>query len=204
MPEPSLREAEILQAREHLARAFARLPEKIKSYEAVAGEARARAAELQELLDRERVISSQRNSLSDSAKEEMRALHARVEEADKSVEEAVERVRLKDETIHELEALLADFRAEAARKDAEITRTIGDATKSKTMTDELLAKLEALEEANRNLQGQCLRYENEISEITAKENSYAKKFSPKDRENFIAAIDGAIAKIDKLASANGR
>jgi chromosome segregation ATPase len=183
---------------------IALVPEKMKSYEAAASEARARAAELQELLDRERVISSQRNSLSDSAKEEMRALQSKADESVKEAEEAVERVRLKDATIHELEAMLADFRTQVSRKDADIARISGEAGSSKTMTEEVLAKLEALEEANRHLQDQCLRYENEISEMTAKENSYAKKLSVKDKENLVAAIDGVLNKLDKLTTANGR
>ncbi len=87
MPELTRSEAEILGARESLARAFARLeklvaliPEKLKAYESAASEARARSAELQELLDRERVINAQRDSLSESTKEEIKGLLLKVEQ----------------------------------------------------------------------------------------------------------------------------
>jgi hypothetical protein len=71
------------------------------------------------------------------------------------------------------------------------------------MSQELLTKLDSLHEANTHLQGQCLRYEAEITEITSKENSYAKKLSPKDKEAIVAKIDMIVSKIDTLSGTNG-
>ena len=210
MPELTRSEAEILGARESLARAFARLeklvaliPEKLKAYESAASEARARSTELQELLDRERVINAQRDSLSESTKEEIKGLLTKVEQLEVASGEGDERVHAKEQTIIELEAMLADFRTETTLENAEIDRLNAEITSSKAMSEELLTKLDSLHEANTNLQGQCLRYESEISEITSKENSYAKKLSVKDKEAIVAKIDMIVGKIDSLSGANG-
>lgn len=210
MPELTRSEAEILGARESLARAFARLeklvaliPEKIKGFESAASEARARSAELQELLDRERVINAQRDSLSESTKEEIKGLLTKVEQLEAAAGEGDERVHAKEQTIIELEAMLADFRTETALKKAEIERLNAEIISAKAMSEELLTKLDSLHEANTNLQGQCLRYESEISEITSKENSYAKKLSSKDKEAIVAKIDMIVGKIDSLSGMNG-
>jgi chromosome segregation ATPase len=206
MPELTRSEAEILGARESLARAFARLekfvaliPEKIKGLESAASEARARSAELQELLDRERVINAQRDSLSESTKEEIKGLLTKVEQLEAATGEGDERVHAKEQTIIELEAMLADFRTETALKNAEIERLNSEITSSKAMSEELLTKLDSLHEANTNLQGQCLRYETEINQILATESAYAKKLSENDKASLLSTIDTIIAKIDTLA-----
>lgn len=210
MPELTRSEAEILGARESLARAFARLeklvaliPEKIKGFESAASEARARSAELQELLDRERVINAQRDSLSASTKDEIKGLLTKVEQLEAASGEGDDRIHAKEQTIIELEAMLADFRTETALKNAEIERLNGEITSSKTMSEELLTKLDSLHEANTNLQGQCLRYETEINQILATENSYAKKLSEKEKEAIVAKIDTIVGKIDSLSGMNG-
>ncbi len=210
MPELTRSEAEILGARESLARAFARLeklvaliPEKIKGFESVASEAKARSAELQELLDRERVINAQRDSLSESTKDEIKGLLTKVEQLEAASGDGDDRVHAKEQTIIELEAMLADFRTETALKNAEIERLNAEITSSKTMSEELLTKLDSLHEANTNLQGQCLRYETEINQILATENSYAKKLSEKEKEAIVAKIDTIVGKIDSLSGMNG-
>lgn len=210
MPELTRSEAEILGARESLARAFARLeklvaliPEKIKGFESAASEARARSAELQELLDRERVINAQRDSLSASTKDEIKGLLTKVEQLEAASGEGDDRIHAKEQTIIELEAMLADFRTETALKNAEIERLNAEITSSKTMSEELLTKLDSLHEANTNLQGQCLRYETEINQILATENSYAKKLSEKEKEAIVAKIDTIVGKIDSLSGMNG-
>jgi chromosome segregation ATPase len=206
MPEFTRSEAEILGARESLARAFARLeklvaliPEKLKGYEAAALEARARSVELQELLERERVINAQRDSLSESTKDEIKGLLTKVEQLEAASGQGDDRIHAKEQTIIELEAMLADFRTETALKNAEIERISAEMNSSKTMSEELLAKLDSLHEANTNLQGQCLRYESEIAEILAKESSYAMKLSENDKASLVSTIDSIIAKIDTLS-----
>src|SRR5689334_9794101 len=97
------REAELLRARERLARAFAQLetivadiPERIRSLESSRDKSQQRVAEIEELLERERAITAQRQSLSEGATEEMHALNAKLEKAEKHINE-------RDKKIAELE-----------------------------------------------------------------------------------------------------
>jgi chromosome segregation ATPase len=213
MAELTRSEAEILGARESLARAFARLeklvaavPDKIKSLESQTTEAVNRTAEVEKLLEQERMITAQRQSLSESTKEEIKGLLTKIEQLEAAQGAGDDRVLAKEQTITELEAMLADFRTEISLKNAEIERMSGELSTSQVMTEELLTKLDSLQEANTNLQGQCLRYESEINEILARENSYAKKLTDADKASMIKTIDSIVAKIDSLTPAltNGR
>lgn len=213
MAELTRSEAEILGARESLARAFARLeklvaavPDKIKSLESQTTEAVNRTAEVEKLLEQERMITAQRQSLSESTKEEIKGLLTKIEQLEAAQGAGDDRVLAKEQTITELEAMLADFRTEISLKNAEIERISVELSTSKVMTEELLTKLDSLQEANTNLQGQCLRYESEINEILARENSYAKKLTDADKASMIKTIDSIVAKIDSLTPAltNGR
>lgn len=111
MPETRSLESESIQAREQLARSFerlqkiiARVPERLKQYESAAKEADARTVELQELLDRERLITEQRVSLSESSREEVKMLQSRVSSLENDLVAAEAKANEKEATITELES----------------------------------------------------------------------------------------------------
>lgn len=209
MSELTRSEAEILRARESLARAFARLeklveriPDTLQGFESAATEARARSAELQELLDRERVINAQRDSLSESTKVEIKGLLTKVQELEIVNTQQEERVQAKEQTVIELEAMLADFRTETSLQKAEIERLHSELITAKSMSEDLLTKLDALHEANTHLQDQCLRYEAEINQILTTENSFAKKLSAAEKEALVVKIDTIVHQIESLSGTN--
>ena len=80
------REAELLKARERLARAFARLetvvgamPERIRLLESTRDKSANRIKEIEALLEREKAITEQRQSLSDGATEEANLIASKLE-----------------------------------------------------------------------------------------------------------------------------
>src|SRR4051812_8676611 len=88
------REAHLLQARQRLARAYARLEtvanvlaERIRSLESSRDKSELRVKEIEELLERERAITNQRQSLTESATEELQALNAKLEKTEKILAE---------------------------------------------------------------------------------------------------------------------
>ena len=207
MAEFTLREADVLEARadiarslERLQRTIAKVPERIKHLEAQRDEAHARVKEVEDLLARERVITQQRNSLSDSAKEEIRHLNAKVTELEKETAQAVEVAQRKEEVITELEAQLAAFRSEIGQKDADLNRLTDELRSSQVISEELLAKLDSLQEANARLQEQCLRYESEVNEFSERDAGYAVRLTDTQRRTLVETIDTAISKIDTLSA----
>lgn len=207
MAEFTLREADVLEARadiarslERLQRTIAKVPERFKHLEAQRDEAHARVKEVEDLLARERVITQQRNSLSDSAKEEIRHLNAKVTELEKETAQAGEIAQRKEEVITELEAQLAAFRSEIGQKDADLNRLTDELRSSQVISEELLAKLDSLQEANARLQEQCLRYESEVNEFSERDATYAVRLTDLQRRTLVETIDTAISKIDTLSA----
>ena len=211
MPDLTPREAQLLQACERLARSFerlqklvARIPERIKQLEALATGTDSRSNELQELLDRERVITTQRIALDESNREEIKLLQLRVQSLEKDIQHTNTQNIKKDATIVELEAMLADFRAEVSQKDVNYAKLSDEHSATKTITDEILAKLDAMQDAYRILQQQTFRYESEIAQMNEHDSAIAVKMNDSQRTNIIAEIDSIIANLDSLTSVNGR
>jgi len=207
MAEFTLREADVLEARAEIARSFERLqraiakvPERIKQLEAQREEAQARVKEVEDLLARERVITEQRHSLTESSKDEVRQLHAKIKEYEKGAVHFGETLQRKEEIITEQEAQLAAFRSEINHKDADIQRLNDEIRSSQAISEELLVKLDSLQEANARLQEQCLRYESEVNEFSERDASYAVRLSDNQRRTLVNTIDTAIAKIDALSA----
>jgi chromosome segregation ATPase len=207
MAEFTLREADVLEARANIARSFERLqktiakvPERIKQIEAQRDEAYTRVKEVEELLARERVITEQRHSLSESAKEEVRQLHAKIKDHEKNAAHFGETLQRKEEVITELEAQLAAFRSEIGQKDADTQRLNDELRSSQVISEELLAKLDSLQEANARLQEQCLRYESEVNEFSERDASFALRLTDTQRRSLVDTIDMAISKIDALSA----
>jgi chromosome segregation ATPase len=207
MAEFTLREADVLEARADIARSLKRLqqtiskvPERIKQIEAQRDEATARVKEVEDLLARERVITQQRHSLTESSKEEVRHLTTKIHELEKGAAHFGETVQRKEEAITELEAQLAAFRSEIGQKDADINRLGDELRSSQVISEELLAKLDSLQEANARLQEQCLRYESEVTEFSERDASYAVRLTDTQRRTLVDTIDTAISKIDALSA----
>lgn len=207
MAEFTLREADVLEARANIARSFehlrktiAKVPERIKLIEAQREEAYARVKEVEDLLARERVITEQRHSLSESAKDEVKHLTAKIHELEKGAAHFGETVQRKEEAITELEAQLAAFRSEIGQKDADILRLNEELRSSQVISEELLAKLDSLQEANARLQEQCLRYESEVNEFSERDASFAVRLTDTQRRALVDTIDTAISKIDTLSA----
>jgi len=207
MAEFTLREADVLEARADIARSLKRLqqtiakvPERIKQIETQRDEATARVKEVEDLLARERVITEQRHSLTESSKDEVRHLTAKIHEFEKSAAHFGETVQRKEEAITELEAQLAAFRSEIGQKEADISRLSDELRSSQVISEELLAKLDSLQEANARLQEQCLRYESEVSEFSERDASYAVRLTDTQRRTLVDTIDTAISKIDALSA----
>lgn len=207
MAEFSLREADVLEARANIARSLERLhktiakvPDRIKQIEAQRDEAHARVKEVEDLLARERVITEQRHSLSESAKDEARHLTAKIHELEKNATHFGQTFQRKEEIITELEAQLAAFRSEIGQKDADANRLNEELRSSQVISEELLAKLDSLQEANARLQEQCLRYESEVNEIAERDSAYAVRLTDSQRRSLVDTIDTAIAKIDTLTA----
>jgi chromosome segregation ATPase len=198
----ALLESELLSARESLARALERLitlasavPERIRTAAEIESQSKKRVAEVEQLLDKERIISSQRQSLEESAKEEIKSLLAKVEELQRGSSDIDNVIAAKENTIAELELLLADFRTEIARKDADINRLTSEIRSAETAGQELLAKLDAMQEANQRLQEQCLRYESEIAEMESADAG-SLRITQDERNAILAEIDALVARLD--------
>jgi chromosome segregation ATPase len=210
MPDLNTREAQLLQARERMARSFERLqklvaliPERIKKLEEKSSDTDSRKSELQELLDRERVITSQRIALDESNREEIKLLQLRVQSLEKDLQLAQGQLTKKDATIVELESMLADFRAEVSQKDVSFAKLSDEHSTTKNITDEVLAKLDAMQDAYRILQQQCFRYESQIAQMNETDSAIAVKMNDSQRTTIIAEIDAIIASLDTLTPSNG-
>jgi chromosome segregation ATPase len=207
MAEFTLREADVLETRANIARSLERLhktiakvPERLKQIEAQRDEAYARVKEVEELLARERVITEQRHSLSESAKDEVKHLTAKIHELEKGAAHFGETVQRKEETISELEAQLAAFRSEIGQKDVNLLRLSEELRSSQAISEELLAKLDSMQEANAHLQEQCLRYESEVNEFSERDSTFAIRLTDSQKRSLVDTIDTAIAKIDALSA----
>jgi chromosome segregation ATPase len=193
------REAQLLQARERLARAFARLetiigvlPDRIRLLEFSRDKSQLRINEIEELLDRERAITSQRQSLSDGAAEEVHAIKQKLEKAEKHVAE-------RDKKITELEKNLdyrnAEFLAhekahvESLEREQKLNSDIERLEEDNTS---LVRQLELLKEERENLQKQ-------LGQVEEKDSSYALMFTQDERLSLLKTVDTLIERVDALA-----
>src|SRR4051812_23965482 len=103
------REAQLLRARERLARAFARLetiidslPERMRTLESSRDASQQRVQEIEELLERERAITGQRQALSESTADEIQNLEAKLSAAEVCIAE-------RDKKIAEIEGEMKHY-----------------------------------------------------------------------------------------------
>jgi chromosome segregation ATPase len=204
MGEQNNHEAEILQARERLARAMARLgtlvggmANQLERFESARADAVSRLKENEALLERERAITQQRDSLNESAKAEVSAAE---EETKKVSAELAER----DKTIRELNASVELLQYELDARDTKLSEAaerIGNAEDSLSgLKDEhshIVLQLERLKE-ERDKAMKDLRTTMQQGE------NFALKFTQDERLQLLKTIDAIIERVDQLSHQNGR
>ncbi len=193
------REAQLLQAREWLARAFARLetivgvlPDRIKQLESTRDKSAHRIKEIEELLERERAITSQRQSLTDGAAEEVHALNQKLEkleklaaERDKKISEAEKNLTLKENELFAYEKSHAD----SLEREQKYTATIQSLEEESAAIER---QLELMKEERESLQKQ-------LGVVEEKDNSYALMFTQDERLSLLKTVDTLIERVDALA-----
>ena len=193
------REAQLLQARERLARAFARLetiigalPDRIRMLETSRDKSQLRINEIEELLDRERAITSQRQSLSDGVTEEVHALKQKLEKSEKHVAERDKKItELEKNLDHKNAELLAYEKShvEALEREQKFSSDIERLEEDNTA---LVRQLELLKEERENLQKQ-------LGQVEEKDSSYALMFTQDERLSLLKTVDTLIERVDALA-----
>jgi len=194
------REAQLLQARERLARAFARLetimaavPERIRLLESSRDSAQSRIAEIEELLDRERAITAQRQSLSDGATEEAHALSLKLEKIEKHLAEKEKHVAdLEKNLNHRSGELLAYEKShvESLEREQKLISTISGLEEENAAIER---QLELLKEEREHLQGQ-------LSNAQERDNSFALMFTQDERLGLLKTVDSLIERIDGITT----
>jgi chromosome segregation ATPase len=204
MSEQNNHEAEILQARERLARAMTRLTTLVGGVSAQLGriessraDAVSRLKESEALIERERAIAKQRESLSDSVKAEVTAAEEELKKLKATLAE-------RDQTIRELNASLELFRTEIDERDsklAEAAGRIGGAEDSlaglKDEHSHIVLQLERLKE-ERDKAMKDLRTTMQQGE------NFALKFTQDERLQLLKTVDAIIERVDQLSRQNGK
>ncbi len=193
------REAQLLKARERLARAFARLEtliggygERIRLLETSRDSSQQRVLQIEELLERERAITEQRHSLSESSAEEITSLRSQLEKAEKLIIERDKKIAESEKMIDErINQIMAYEKAhtEALEREQKLEETIA------RLEGENLAierQLELLKEERENLHSQ-------VAEVTENHNSYALMFTQDQRLGLLKTIDSLIERVDAIA-----
>ncbi|HET9137269.1 MAG TPA: hypothetical protein VFO76_11570 [Candidatus Kapabacteria bacterium] len=196
-------EAEIIQARERLARAFTRLstlvagiPERIQTLERSRSDANNRVKEAQTLLEKERAINAQRDSLSESAKEQLQIAEERIRDGQSLVSE-------RDASIAELHSTLSSLEKELHKRDMELAS-------SKENVLSLEERMLGLQDENMQIVRQLEELREERDRATAElqnkksdEDAYALKFTRDERQQLLKTVDSLIQRVDELTSPNG-
>ncbi len=193
------REAQLLQARERLARAFARLetiigsvPEHIRLLESSRDKSQSRITEIEELLERERAITAQRQSLSEGATEEVNALNTKLERVEKNISERDKKIAdLEKNLNHRTGELIAYEKAHAdsLEREQKFITTISHLEEENAGIER---KLELLKEERENIHHQ-------LSQVEQKENSYALLFTQDERLSLLKTVDTLIERVDAIA-----
>lgn len=193
------REAQLLRARERLARAFTKLethvsalPDRLRLLESSRDKSQHRIKEIEELLERERAITSQRQSLSEGAAEEVNALNAKLEKAEKHLAERDKKIsEMEKDMAHVSGELLAyeKSHADSGERQQKLVTMIGRLEEENAAIER---QLELLKEERENLQKQ-------LGQVEEKDNSYALAFTQDERLGLLKTVDGLIERVDAIA-----
>ncbi len=197
------REAELLKARERLARAFARLetiigvmPERIRLLESTRDKSANRIKEIEALLEREKAITEQRQSLSDGATEEANLIASKLEKAEKQIAERdIKNAELEKNLEHRSNELLAyeKFHVESLEREEKMLSVIARLEEENSGIER---SLEMMKEERESLQKQ-------LSEVSEKDNSFALTFTQDERLGLLKTVDALIERVDAIAGNNG-
>lgn len=192
------REARLLQARERLARAYSRLethvgviPERLRQLESSRDKSQDRIKEIEELLERERTITSQRQSLSEGTAEEINALNAKLEKAEKQISDRDKRITDMEKDIDHINGSLLEYEkthADSGERQQKLVTMIG---KLEEENSSLERQLELLKDERESLQKQ-------LGEVEEKDNSYAVAFTQDERLSLLKTVDTLIERVDAI------
>ena len=193
------REAQLLQARERLARAFAKLethvsalPDRLRLLESSRDKSQHRIKEIEELLERERAITSQRQSLSEGAAEEVNVLNAKLEKAEKHIADRDKKIsEMEKDMAHVSGELLAyeKSHADSGERQQKLVTMIARLEEENAAIER---QLELLKEERENLQKQ-------LGQVEEKDNSYALAFTQDERLGLLKTVDALIERVDAIA-----
>jgi chromosome segregation ATPase len=204
MSEGTPHEAEILQARERLVRALSRLgalahgvEDQIEMLVRTREDAMLRLRENEILLESERAITSQRDSLSDSAK-------AEVEEAQDALRKSNMAIAERDDLISGLNRSIEALEHEVTTRDVKlreaVTRIVEAEDSLTALKDEherMVLQLELLKEERE-------KAVKELRDTKTEEDVYALKFTRDERLQLLKTVDTLIDRVDELTQPNGR
>ncbi|MEI8134185.1 MAG: hypothetical protein WCH46_03780 [bacterium] len=193
------REAHLLQARERLARAFARfeglitaMPERLRALESTRDKSQNRVKEIEALLERERAIAEQRQSLAEGTSDELQTLISRNEKLEEMVGE-------RDELIESLEARISHQQSELeANQKAHLEslnheeKLLSEISVLRNEHAGIVRQLELLLEEREHLQTQ-------LAETEKRDSSFALTFTQDERLGLLKTIDTLIERVDGLA-----
>ncbi len=203
MSEGIYQEADIIQARERLARALTRLstlvggiPEQFQLLERSRQDAVNRLKESAQLLESERTITSQRDSLSESAKNEIQTLAEKLRDA-------VTLINDRDAIIVDQEAQMASYKKEVELRNSELIDT---SLQLSTLKQDILSIKDEHQQMMRQLE--MLREERDsamkaMQERVSIDETVALKFTRDERLQLLKTVDGLIEKVDHLSHSNG-
>ena len=196
-------EADIIQARERLARALTRLstlvggiPEQFQLLERSRHDAVNRLKENAQLLESERAITSQRDSLSESAKAEIQTLAEKLKDA-------VTIINDRDAIIADQEAQITSYKKEVELRNSELIDT---SLQLSTLKQDILSIKDEHQQMMRQLE--MLREERDsamkaMQERVSIDETVALKFTRDERLQLLKTVDGLIEKVDHLSQSNG-
>ncbi len=203
MSDPIYQEADIIQARERLARALTRLttlvggiPEQFQLLERSRQDAVKRLKENAQLLESERAITSQRDSLSESTKNEIQTLAEKLKEA-------VTLINDRDAIIADQDTQIASYKKEVELRNSEL---IDASLQLSTLKQDIVSIQDEHQHMMRQLE--LLREERDsalkaIQERVSIDETVALKFTRDERLQLLKTVDGLIEKVDHLSQPNG-
>ncbi|MDP4236606.1 MAG: hypothetical protein Q8919_09185 [Bacteroidota bacterium] len=192
------REAQLLQARERLARAFARLeamigelPDRIRLLELSRDKSQMRIREIEELLDRERAITAQRQSLSEGTAEEMQVLSQKFEKLEKHLAERDKRISELENELDRRNNELTSYEKSHIDSLEREQRYTDSIQRLETENSGIERQLELMKEERESLQKQ-------LETVEQRDSSYALMFTQDERLNLLKVVDTLIERVDSL------
>jgi chromosome segregation ATPase len=155
-----------------------------------------RINEIEDLLERERAITSQRQSLSEGAAEEVNALSQKLGKVEKHLTERDKKIAELEKNIEHRNAELLSYEKahiDSLEREQKFRATIQQLEQENSGIER---QLELLREERGNLQIH-------LGQVEEKDNSYALVFSQDERLNLLKTIDSLIERVDTMSGHYG-